>query len=890
MSKILIIDGNSLMFRAYFATSYTGNLMQTSSGLFTNAVFGFVNMTNKLLERKPDYIFVAFDAGKKTFRHQSYDAYKGGRKPMPDEFRVQIPYIKKYLDCVNIKHVEMLEYEADDLVASVSKLASDNNIDEIMVVSGDKDLLQLVNGNIKVCLTKKGITELEEYTEDNFFEKMGFLPSQVPDYKGLVGDSSDNLPGIKGIGEKTALKLLKEYKTLENIISNTSLIGGKAATLIVEGSKIGLACKKLATLVRDIDLDFNLDDLKVKEINRSELISLYKELDFKSFLNKLEASETNKQDDEEKLITEKIINPYLDIKIGERIDIENFRYEALKDEKLIIIPEIYGENYYKGTLLGLGVMVNEKYIFLKKEDILNNENVKEVLLKHDNIITFDYKKLYVSLSLLDIKIKLAKCDLMLVIYLLDSRKASDDFKECVKDYLKYNLEDSEAIYGKGAKMMIPEERLYQDYALKKAFITDKVYGEVDEKIKDEGLELLLNCENELSKVLGDMELNGLILSCESLDKCKRELSIKQKEYEERIYELAGKSFNINSPKQLGEVLFDELKLPAGKKNKSGYSTDSSILEYLSKEYEIAKKVLDYRKVTKIISTYVNGLFQVMDDKHFIHPLYKQALTVTGRLSSVEPNIQNMPIRDDVGKVIREAFVSRFENGKIVSLDYSQIELRVLSSLSKDKNMIDAFNSNYDFHRMTASWIFGKDPSEITSHERSSAKAINFGIVYGMSAWGLSESIGISPKEAKTYIEKYFENYPGIDAFIKNTINEAKSNGYTKTYYGRKRYIPELKSMNRMTYQFGERTAVNSPIQGTAADILKFAMVNVGKLFEEKKYKSKLIAQVHDELVFDCVEEEIDEIIKNVKEIMENVLKLDVKFIASSSIGDNWLEA
>ncbi|MBQ7276651.1 MAG: DNA polymerase I [Bacilli bacterium] len=890
MSKILIIDGNSLMFRAYYATSYTGNLMQTSNGLYTNAVFGFVNMTNKLLERKPDYIFVAFDAGKKTFRHQSYDEYKGGRKPMPDEFRVQIPYIKKYLDCVNIKHVEMVEFEADDLVASVSKLANDNGVDEIMVVSGDKDLLQLVGGNVKVCLTKKGITELEEYTENNFFDKMGFLPSQVPDYKGLVGDSSDNLPGIKGIGEKTAVKLLKEYKTLENIIANTFLIGGKTGTLITEGSKTGLACKNLATLVRDINLDFGLDDLKIKEVNLDDLICLYKELDFKSFLNKLEAKMSIYSDGVEKSIISEKNGDNFDIKIEDYLSIQDFTLDELKEEELIIIPEVFGDNYYKGELLGLGIYVKNKYLFLNKDDIVSSKDVQEVLAKHEKIITFDYKKLYVCLSLLDIKINKVMYDLMLAIYLIDSRKGNDDFKECIKDYLDYNLEDYEAIYGKGVKLAIPDMKIYQDYCLKKAFIVNKIYKQIDEEIDKEGLRELFECEKGLSKVLGDMELVGLIVSKESLEKCRIDLEAKQKEYEDKIYELADSKFNINSPKQLGIILFEKMKLPAGKKNKNGYSTDSSILEYLAKDYEIARKVLDYRKVTKIISTYVNGLFQVMDENGFIHPLYKQALTVTGRLSSVEPNIQNMPIRDDIGKVIREAFVSRFDSGKIVSLDYSQIELRVLSSMASDQKMIDAFNSDYDFHRMTASWIFGKNPNDITSHERSSAKAINFGIVYGMSAWGLSESIGITPKEAKKYIDKYFENHPGIDAFIKNTINEAKINGYTKTYFGRKRYIPELKSMNKMTYQFGERTAVNSPIQGTAADIIKFAMVEVGKLFEERRFKSKLIAQVHDELVFDCVNDEIDIIIKEVKEIMENVVTLKVKLIASSSIGDNWMEA
>jgi len=903
MSSIIIVDGNSLMFRAYFATSYTGNLMKTSTGLYTNAVFGFINMISKLLENKPDYVFVAFDAGKKTFRHQSYAEYKGGRKPMPDEFRVQIPYIKRYLDVIGIKHDEMLDFEADDLVASVSKLALDNKIEDIMVVSGDKDLLQLVRGNVKVCLTKKGITELEEYTVDNFHDKMGFNPEQIPDYKGLVGDSSDNLPGIKGIGEKTALKLLDQFKTLETIVTNTSLITGKTRTTIEEGASTGLTCKKLATLVYDIPLAYNLEDLKVKNREVEPLKAFYQELEFKSFITKLEGtSKTNSQNSEKSNTSEKQ-GQKRQINIALEKQSSNFDYTSYLGEKVAIIGEIYSENYFKGEFLGLCIMkINQNQNesentqeFITKEELLKNKSLIKLLEENEFFITYDYKRTYVALKKLGINLHKPSFDLLLAIYLLDSRKGKDDFKETIVDYNEYELSSIEDIYGKGAKMVIPEMDILAQYAATKAIILKELEEKIQNEINQEELQTLFECEISLSKVLGNMELTGLIVSKNKLQEANKELDTKRIEYEKRIYELAGCEFNINSPKQLGEILFERLGLEGGKKNKNGYSTDASTLEFLAKKNEIAQVILQYRKVTKIISTYINGLFSEMEDKDsifdsFIHPLYKQALTVTGRLSSVEPNIQNMPIRDDVGKVIREAFISRFDQGKIVSLDYSQIELRVLSSMANDAKMIEAFNSNVDFHRATASWIFDKDPSEITDHERSSAKAINFGIVYGMSAWGLSESIGISPKDAKIYIEKYFENYPGIDAFIKNTINQAKIDGFTKTYYGRKRYIPELKSMNRTIYQFGERTAVNSPIQGTAADIIKFAMVQVGEFLEKNHFKSQLIAQVHDELLFDCVPEEIDALIKGVKEAMENVIQLSVQLIASSSVGDNWMEA
>ena len=893
MSKALLIDGNSLMFRAYYATSYTGNLMKTSTGLYTNAVFGFINMVSKLLESKPDYVFVAFDKGKQTFRHQAFDDYKGGRKPMPEEFRVQIPYIKEYLDVINVKREERIDFEADDLVASVSKLAEDNNVDEIVVVSGDKDLLQLVRNNVKVCLTKKGISELEEYTKDNFFDKMGFNANQIPDYKGLVGDSSDNLPGIKGIGEKTAVKFLAEYGTLENLVNNVDNLKGKTKELIEQEKETGLTCKKLATLVYDIDLGFGLDDIKYKEPNKDNLREFYNALEFKSFITRLDASgKTNIDDNQNDSLGEKS-SQLLEINANYSVVDRNFDYSKYLDKKVVVIPEIFGENYYNGEFLGLGVACEDEYTFINASECLVSLTLKKLLETSANIITFDYKKLYVILRKRGIKANVPFFDLLLAIYLLDSRRGNEDFKACLGEDNEYKLSSNEDIYGKGAKASIPDVDIYAKYSIDKCFVLDKVYNSFLEKINNEELNDLFKCELELSKVLGDMEINGLIVSKDSLKKCEEELSIKQKEYEKEIYEEAGCEFNINSPKQLGEVLFVNMGLPSGKKNKNGYSTDVSTLEHLaSMNVKIAKLVLDYRKVTKIISTYVNGLYSVMDENSYIHPLYKQALTVTGRLSSVEPNIQNMPIRDDVGKVIRQAFISRFIpfDGKIVSLDYSQIELRVLSCMANDEKMIEAFNSDVDFHRATAAWIFDKDPSMITDHERSSAKAINFGIVYGMSAWGLSETIGISPKEAKSYIDKYFSNYPGIDTFIKETINQAKIDGYTKTMFNRKRFIPELKSMNKTIYQFGERTAVNSPIQGTAADIIKFAMVKVGKFLEDNNYKSKLIAQVHDELVFDCIPEEIDSLIKGVKEIMESVVNLKVKLIAKSAIGDNWMEA
>ena len=884
--KIILVDGNSLMFRSYYATAYTGNLMKNSSGLFTNAIFGFCNMLTKLKEEEYDYIFVAFDAGKHTFRHQAYKDYKGGRKAMPEEFKVQIPYIKKYLDILNIKHVEMDEYEADDLIASVSELAFKNGMDEIKVVSGDKDLLQLVRGNVHVTLTKKGITDLDDYTKDNFYEKMGFNPSQVPDYKGLVGDSSDNLPGIKGIGEKTALKLLNEYKTLENLIDHVDELKGKTKELIIDGKETGLKCKYFATLKYDIDLGFGLEDLKKKEANLNELVEFYKELEFKSFLKKLD----NNLEQVEELKEAQKIDIELDYEIIDNLD---YDFDNLGDRYLVV--EVFGNNYYNGELLGIALYSNEnnlfsQNIFVTKNVILNSESFKRYLLSNSLKKTFDYKKLYLVLKKNGIEIKNVCFDLLLAAYLINPKYASDDFYEVVSHFNSFDLLSDKDVYGQNSKMAIGDIKDFSLNALKKAYVISYLEKELNDLLKENKLEKLYLMEIELSEVLADIELNGLLIDVNKLKSVGEAFEEKMNLAQEEIFELAGEKFNINSVKQLGEILFEKLKLPVSKKNKTGYSTSVEVLESLASKYEIAKKILEYRTYSKLISTYVKGLIEVMDSNEFIHPIYKQALTMTGRLSSVEPNIQNMPIRTEEGQIIRDVFVSRFESGLIMSVDYSQIELRVLAHMADDEAMINSFNSGEDFHTSTASYIFGVDINEVTKAMRRCAKAINFGIVYGMSAWGLSESISISPKDAQAYINKYFEKHYKIDEFLKEVINNAKKTGYTKTMFNRLRYIPELASMNRNMYSFGERTAMNAPIQGSAADIIKFAMVDIQKKMKELKVKSLMIAQVHDELVFDVVEEEKELMQKLVKETMEKVVDLKVDLIASVSIGETWLKA
>ena len=886
--KIILVDGNSLMFRSYYATAYTGNLMKNSKGLFTNAIFGFCNMLTKLKEEEHDYIFVAFDAGKHTFRHQAYKDYKGGRKAMPEEFKVQIPYIKKYLDILNIKHVEMDEFEADDLIASVSELALNANVDEIKVLSGDKDLLQLVRNNVHVTLTKKGITDLDDYTSQNFFEKMGFNPSQVPDYKGLVGDSSDNLPGIKGIGEKTALKLLNEYNTLENIIANANELKGKTKDLILEGQEIGLKCKYFATLKYDIDLDFTLEDLKVQNPNKEELIEFYKELEFKSFLKKLDSESFQTEEVKEEEI--KKIEIEVDYEIIDDLD---YDFSSIGDRYLV--TEVFGNNYYNGDLLGIALYSNEnnlfsQNLFVTKNVILNSNSFKEYLLSDSIKKTFDYKKLYLVLKKNNIEIKNVQYDLLLAAYLINPKYASDDFYEVVSNFLNFDLLSDKDVYGQNTKMAIGDIKDYSLNAMKKAYAISYLENDLSKLLKENDLNKLFEMEIKLSEVLAIIEYNGLLIDLDKLTKVGISFEEKMNVIQEEIYVLAGEKFNINSVKQLGEILFEKLGLPVSKKNKTGYSTSVEVLEALAPKFEIAKKILEYRTYSKLVSTYVKGLMEVMNESNYIHPLYKQALTMTGRLSSVEPNIQNMPIRTEEGQIIRDVFVSRFNNGSIMSVDYSQIELRVLAHMASDEAMINSFNSGEDFHSSTASYIFGVDIKDVTKSMRRTAKAINFGIVYGMSAWGLSESISISPKDAAAYIKKYFEKHYKIDEFLKNVINEAKNNGYTKTMFNRLRYIPELASMNRNMYSFGERTAMNAPIQGSAADIIKFAMVEIQEKLNELKLKSLMIAQVHDELVFDVCEEEKELMQTLIKETMESVVKLKVDLIAEVAIGDTWLKA
>ncbi|HEY8395449.1 MAG TPA: DNA polymerase I [Bacilli bacterium] len=868
--KILtLIDGNSLMFRSYYATAYRGDLMQTKNGLYTNALFGFCNMFLSLIDNL-EYAFVAFDAGKQTFRHQEYSEYKAKRRELPDELRIQIPYIKKLLDILKIYRKESLDFEADDLLASVACKMYDH-FDEIKIITGDKDLLQLVNGKISVFLTKKGVGELDEYNKENFYEKAGFYPHQVTDYKGLVGDTSDNLPGIKGIGEKTAVKLLKEYQTLEEIIVNVDKIGGKTGELIKTNKDTGLWCKSLATLKCDVDIDITPETLKVSEYNHDELVSFFQELEFYSFLKRLPQKETKKAE-----IEFEIIDSDVPLELG-------------NDAYLTV--EVFGENYFRGEFLGLGLMSGNKSYFFTKAAVLNNRELKS-FLENPKFLkkTFDYKKLFFVLKKHGLNIKGMSFDMMLAAYLVNPAYGSDDIKITADKFITNTLPYYDHIYGANTKMSVPQLEVYAKYSLEKCELIKKLENRLRNQLETDNMEYLYGVEQELSEVLAEMELNGLLVDLSHLDDIGAELNAKAEAVAEEIYKIAGEEFNINSTKKLGEILFEKLHLPHGKRNKTGYSTSVDVLEKLAVDYRIAQLVLEYRGYIKLVTTYVNGLKDAVDDKSFLHPLYKQALTQTGRLSAVDPNIQNIPVRTEEGQVIREIFVSRFPDGVIMSADYSQIELRILAHLSEDKNMIDAFNHAVDFHKQTAALIYDVDPDAVTKEMRRTAKAINFGIIYGMSAWGLSESLTISPLEANIYINKYFDTYQGVKAFLDETVKRAREDGYTKTILNRRRYIPEINNPNTNLRNFGERTAMNAPMQGSAADIIKIAMVNINRRLKKEGLRALMIAQVHDELIFDCPKEEIEKLENLVKEEMESAQPLKVKLIVETGYGRNWAEA
>ena len=858
MKKIVLVDGNNLLFRSYYATAYTGNVMRNKEGFPTNGVYGFVNMINKIIsEEKPEYMMVAFDIGK-TFRHEKYERYKDGRRETPDDLKVQFPVAKKILTAMGIKYLECAGYEADDIIGTISMWCEKDPEYEALIVSSDKDLLQLISDETVVKLLKtKDYIWMDKKT---FNDTYGFDPIHMIDLKALMGDSSDNIPGVKGIGEKGAIKLVSEYKTIDNIYENIDKIKGATQIKLIDGKEDAYYSKDLVTIYREVPLDITFDDLLYKGENADELIDIYNDLGFYSLLRKINISEVKKKEDRKEEF--KIISDINDVKISE--------------DTSIYLDTTIG-NYHDAEILGIALYNSTLSCYIPYDIFKNNTNILDT---DYNLSTYDYKKLIVVFNKYGIKVPNINFDTMISAYLLNY-ETKDDI--C---YLANKLNIYIPSYDK--KEVVTTEEAARRAILKAKFIyntKDKLYEDMK---KEDNIYLFENIEMPLAKVLANMEIEGIRVDKKVLEEMGTEIKIKLEILTRDIYNYAGEEFNINSPKQLGEILFDKLKLPGAKKNKNGYATDIDVLKKLT-EYPIINKILEYRALAKLYSTYIDGIISTIREDGKIHTIYTQTLTRTGRLSSIEPNLQNIPMRSEYGRLIRKAFIPE-DNSVILSSDYSQIELRVFAHLSGVNDLINAFKEGVDIHTKTAMDIFKVPMEGVTKNMRRQAKAVNFGILYGISSYGLAEDIGISVKEAKEFINKYFETYPGVKDYMDKEIDEAKRNGYVKTIMNRKRVIEELKSSNYMVRSMGERMALNTPVQGSASDILKKAMVEINNIFEKENIKSKMLLQVHDELIFNVYNDEIDKVKDIVYNTMTKVFELKVPLDVDIELGNNWYEA
>lgn len=878
MDKIILLDGNSLSYRAYYAMP----VLKNKKGLYTNSVYGFTLMLEKILEdTKPKYALVAFDKGKETFRHKSYEAYKGTRDKTPNELVEQFGYVRELLDSYGIKYEEHLDYEADDIIGSYAKIAEKAGL-EVIIVSGDKDLTQLASDNITVYYTKRGVTEIDYYTPEFINEKYGLTPQQIIDMKGLMGDKSDNIPGIAGIGEKTAIKLLTEYKTVENVLENIDNISGKKLKeRLTEGKEDAILSKKLATIYTDVPVDNKIEDLTFKE-DREKKKELFEKLEFVSFLRKL-SQEKSVEDSSESENKEENIKKDIKIELADKNTKLDFKNSSLH-------IECYTEDYQNSDVLGVSVYVdNTAYIF-SEESFFDNKYVIEYLESQEEKTVYDIKKIIYIAKKNNKEINGDVFDIKIANYLIDVTSKSE-IDKIVFNYLGEIISSNEEIYGKGAKRSLPTQEVLNSYIAKIAASILEIKPLMIKRLEEENmLDLYKNIEIKVARVLANMEFEGIHVSKKALDEMSQEFDERIKVLEGSIYTLAGSEFNIASPKQLGVVLFEDLGLPVVKKTKTGYSTAVEVLEQLQYKHDIIPLIMEYRTLTKLNSTYAKGLVKDITREGKIHTRYEQTLTQTGRLSSVNPNLQNIPTRIEEGKKIRKAFIPASSDRVILSIDYSQIELRVLAHIAQDKGMIDAFKHDVDIHTKTASDVNGVPLDEVTPTMRREAKAVNFGIVYGISDFGLSNNLGITRKRAKEFIEKYLETFKGVDKYMTDIVEFAKEHGYVETLYNRRRSLPEINAKNKIIANLNARIAMNTPIQGTAADIIKIAMISAYNYIEESKVDAKLLLQVHDELIFDVSKDILEEFTDKMVTIMEEAANLDVKLKAEASSGPSWYEA
>lgn len=875
MNKLVLIDGNSLSFRAFYALP----LLSNHAGIHTNAVYGFAMLLEKIIkEEKPNHFLVAFDAGKTTFRHSKYSEYKGGRQKTPPELSEQFPYIRQLLDAYHIKRYELDNYEADDIIGTLSRQADEEDF-ETIIITGDRDLTQLATDNVTIYYTKKGVTDVDHYTPKFIAEKYnGLVPKQIIDMKGLMGDTSDNIPGVAGVGEKTAIKLLNQFESVEGVYEHIEEVTAKKLKeKLINSKDDALMSKDLATINVHSPIEVSLEDTKLTlQDDTTEKIELFKKLEFKQLLADIDTSSTN----------EEVIDKTFEIE-------QDFQNVDLNDlNEAVIHFELESTNYLKDTILKFGFYTNHQHVVINAEDVKDYKHLVQWLEdKNTTKIVYDAKKTYVSAHRLGINIENIEFDVMLASYIIDPSRSINDVKSVVSLYGQNYVKDNITIFGKGKKHHIPEEPILNEHIASVTEAIAAVTPTMKSQLEDYNqIELLKDLELPLARILSEMEEIGIYTDINDLKEMEFEIQKKLDVLISNIHESAGEAFNINSPKQLGVVLFETLQLPVIKKTKTGYSTAVDVLEKLQGEHPIIDDILEYRQLAKLQSTYVEGLQKVISKDHRIHTRFNQTLAQTGRLSSIDPNLQNIPIRLEEGRKIRKAFKPTSKDSVILSADYSQIELRVLAHITQDESLKHAFINGHDIHTATAMKVFNVESDQVDSLMRRQAKAVNFGIVYGISDYGLSQSLGITRKQAKAFIDDYLASFPGVKQYMSDIVKDAKAQGYVETLLHRRRYIPDITSRNFNLRSFAERTAMNTPIQGSAADIIKLAMVKFSEKIKETKYHAKLLLQVHDELIFEIPKSEVEDFSKFVEEIMEQALVLDVPLKVDSNYGATWYDA
>ena len=875
MNKLVLIDGNSLSFRAFYALP----LLSNHAGIHTNAVYGFAMLLEKIIkEEKPNHFLVAFDAGKTTFRHSKYSEYKGGRQKTPPELSEQFPYIRQLLDAYHIKRYELDNYEADDIIGTLSRQADEEDF-ETIIITGDRDLTQLATDNVTIYYTKKGVTDVDHYTPKFIAEKYnGLVPKQIIDMKGLMGDTSDNIPGVAGVGEKTAIKLLNQFESVEGVYEHIEEVTAKKLKeKLINSKDDALMSKDLATINVHSPIEVSLEDTKLTlQDDTTKKIELFKKLEFKQLLADIDTSSTN----------EEVIDKTFEIEQ----DFQNVDFNDLNEA--VIHFELEDTNYLKDAILKFGFYTNHQHVVINAEDVKDYKHLVQWLEdKNTTKIVYDAKKTYVSAHRLGINIENIEFDVMLASYIIDPSRSIDDVKSVVSLYGQNYVKDNITIFGKGKKHHIPEEPILNEHIASVTEAIAAVTPTMKSQLEDYNqIELLKDLELPLARILSEMEEIGIYTDINDLKEMEFEIQKKLDVLISNIHESAGEAFNINSPKQLGVVLFETLQLPVIKKTKTGYSTAVDVLEKLQGEHPIIDDILEYRQLAKLQSTYVEGLQKVISKDHRIHTRFNQTLAQTGRLSSIDPNLQNIPIRLEEGRKIRKAFKPTSKDSVILSADYSQIELRVLAHITQDESLKHAFINGHDIHTATAMKVFNVESDQVDSLMRRQAKAVNFGIVYGISDYGLSQSLGITRKKAKAFIDDYLASFPGVKQYMSDIVKDAKAQGYVETLLHRRRYIPDITSRNFNLRSFAERTAMNTPIQGSAADIIKLAMVKFSEKIKETKYHAKLLLQVHDELIFEIPKSEVEDFSKFVEEIMEQALVLDVPLKVDSNYGATWYDA